>query len=255
MAIRFDGRVSTAADLSRYTSITCCEGDRITVVQDPIRANRNCIRSVRRITDTAVLSGYRAELYTTAYKRTPPFTEWYEWEMLVRREEFAQGWPNPMIVFQVHDDWSGGGAPHLPPIMLGITENALNVLCHSSAVQNPALPSDISELTAVTDFPLVWGEWRRVVIRAKFATDNTGELDIWYGGERVCALRSINNAYPGNALFVQTGAYSGLDQLRAPVYQKSVYSTGLRIYDDSTTHAEMGVSDEIPMCSSGKFRQ
>lgn len=255
MSIRFDGRVSGPSDLSKYSSISACDADRITVVADPLGNQRSVIKAVRKITDTAVLSGYRAELFTTAYKRVPPFTEWYEWETLVRRSEFAQGWPNPMIILQVHDDWSGGGAPHLPPIMVGVYESSLNVLVHSSAVQNPALPSDIIELSAVINTSFVWDEWARIVIRSKFATDGTGELDVWYDGVHACALRSINNCYPSNALYVQTGAYSGLDQLRSPVEQKTVYSTGVRIYDDATTHEQMGVDQTITLCSYGLFAE
>ena len=252
MAIRFDGRpTSIPSGLSAYTSISECEPDRLTVVDDPLGNDRYVIKAIRRISDTAVLSGYRAELFTTAYKRTPPFTEWYEWESLVRRADFAQGWPNPMILLQVHDDWSSGGAPHLPPIMVGVYESSVNVLVHSALVQNPALPSDITELSAVLNTKFVWDEWARFVIRSKFATDGTGELDVWYDGAHVCALRNIYNCYPSNALYVQTGAYSGLDQLRSPVEKKIVYTTGVRIYDDATTHAQMGVEQTISLVSSG----
>lgn len=254
MWLRFDGRVAHPGDLEKYSSIAVCDADRIAIVPDPLDVRRYVIRSDRRITDTTVLSGYRAELFTTEYKRVPPFVEWYDWDFLVRRAEFAQGWPNPMIIFQVHDDWSGGGAPHLPPLMVGITEGSLNVLMHSATVQNPALPADISEIVAVTDVPLLWDEWARIVIRAKFAHDGTGELDLWYAGHRACALRNISNCYPGNALYVQAGAYSGLDQLRSPVEKKSVYSTGVRIWDDSTTHSEMGVSDDVMVFREGRWQ-
>lgn len=254
MGIRFDGRVANIGDLSKYSSVAACDPDRIAIVPDPLCGDRYVVRAVRKITDTPVLSGYRAELYTTNYKRTPPFIEWYEWEFLLRRQEFAQGWPNPMIIFQVHDDWSGGGAPHLPPVLIGIAEGAVYASVHSAATQNPALPSDIAEIVAVEDCPVVWDKWARFVVRVKFALDGTGEFDLWYDGARVCALRAIHNCYPDNALYVQTGAYSGLDQLRSPVVEKAVYSTGVRIFNETTTHAEMGVSELISLCAQGALR-
>lgn len=254
MAIRFDGRIVDPSDLAKYSPVMACDADRVTVVDDPLLTGRKVIRAVRKITDTVVLSGYRAEAYTLNYKRIPPFVEWYDWDCLLFKNQFLDSYPNPFIFFQVHDDWGSGGAPHLPPIMVGVYDSSLNVLVHSSSLQNPSVPSEIEEIKAITDVPIIWDAWARIVIRAKFATDSTGELDIWYGGDRVCALRAINNAYPGNSLFVQTGAYTGLAQLREPTAEKIVYSTGVRINDDSTTHAEMGVSELISLCAQGALR-
>lgn len=255
MALRFDGRIVNSSDLYKYDPILACDGDRIAVVPDPINNGRYVVRFVRKITDTPVLSGYRAEICALAYKRMPPFEEWYEWECLLLSSQHDDNFPYVFYFLQIHDDWSSGGAPHLPPIILGVYHDSLYVLAHSSAVQNPALPSDIEEIKAVSDVGIIYDKWARIVVRAKYSTDGNGELDIWYGGMRVCALRNVHIGYPGNSVFVETGAYTGLAQLREPVVVKSVYSTGVRIFDETTTHAEMGVSDEIPMCSSGKFRQ
>ena len=254
MAIRFDGRITGPNDLSKYTEWAAVSADRLQCVPDPIGQRGYVLRARRQVDDTPVRNGYRAEAYATGVKRLPPCVEWYEWESLFLRSEFQQGWPNPMIFLQIHDDWSGGGAPHLPPVLIGIAEGAVYASVHSAATQNPALPSDIAEIVAVEDCPVVWDKWARFVVRVKFALDGTGEFDLWYDGARVCALRAIHNCYPDNALYVQTGAYSGLDQLRSPVVEKAVYSTGVRIFNETTTHAEMGVSELISLCAQGALR-
>ena len=253
MAVRFDGRITGPGDLSKYTEVQCCAPDRLQIVTDPIGQRGYVLRAARQIDDTVVRNGYRAEVYANAVQRVAPFTEWYEWESLVRRSEFVQGWPAMMILFQIHDAFSGGGTPHLPPIELGVNESWFRVVVHSSAMADPQVASDVDAFVAVQHVPMVWDRWARVVIRSVYKLDGTGELDVWYDGKRACALRNIYNAYPTNPLFVQTGAYSGLDQLRAPVSSKVVYSTGVRIFDDATTHAEMGVSADIPLVSSGGF--
>lgn len=253
MAIRFDGRITGPNDLSKYTEWAAVSADRLQCVPDPIGQRGYVLRARRQVDDTPVRNGYRAEAYATGVKRLPPCVEWYEWESLFLRSEFQQGWPNPMIFLQIHDDWSGGGTPHLPPIEVGVHESSLYVLAHAALTQAPATAGEIIVTKCISDVPIVWDRWARVVMRADYRTDGTGSIDLWYDGQRACAMRNVYNCYPSNANLVQTGAYSGLDQLRNGVTAKNVYTTGVRIYDDATTHAEMGVSADVPLVSKGNF--
>lgn len=253
MALRFDGRITGPNDLEKYTEWAAVSADRLQCVPDPLGQRGYVLRARRQVDDTPVRNGYRAEAYATGVKRLPPCVEWYDWDSLFMRSEFQQGWPNPMIFLQIHDDWSGAGTPHLPPIEIGVYESSLYVLAHAALTQAPTLASEIIVTKCISDVPIVWDRWARVVMRADYRTDGTGSIDLWYDGKRACAMRNVYNCYPSNANLVQTGAYSGLDQLRNGVTAKNVYTTGVRIFDDATTHAEMGVSADIPLVSAGGF--
>lgn len=253
MAIRFDGRITQPSDLAKYTELVSCAPDRLMVVPDPLGQRGYVLRGRRQMDDTLVRNGFRAEANTTAYKRIPPFVEWYEWESLFLRSEFAHGWPNPFIFLQIHDDWSFGGTPHWPPLEVGIFNSTLQILAHGALVQNPALPSDLFTAECVTTLPVVWDRWCRFVIRCDFQTDGTGSVEVWIDGVRACAVRNVYNCYPSNANLVQTGAYTGTNQMRDVAPAKNVFTTGVRVYDDLTTYADMGVIQDVPLVSSGHF--
>lgn len=251
MALRFDGRITGPGDLGKYTEVVCAAPDRITIVQDPLGQKGWVVQSLLQTDDPLVRNGYRAELYANGVQRAAPFIEWYEWDVMVRRSEYIDKRPESVIFLQIHDAFSGGATPHLPPIEVSVNERQwLKVVLHSSATADPQFASDVQAIDAVNDYPFVFDAWHRIVIRTDYKLDGTGQFDLWCDGVRVCALRNIYNAYPTNPLFVQSGAYSGA---RKTTDRKAVYSTGYRIYDDATTHAEMGVSADIPLVSSGRF--
>lgn len=251
MAIRFDGRITGPGDLSKYDRLSQCAPDRLAVVQDPLGQRGWVMRAIRRSDDTTVLNGYRAEADNVNTKRPAPCVEWYEWETLVLSSEYKKGRPF-VIILQVHDDWSSGGAPHWPPVEVRINESSLHIFTNAALVQNPQLSSEIIVTQCVADVPFPFDRWVRLVMRADYKTDGTGALDVWFDGRCVCSAKNIYNCYPGTNNYAQHGAYTGLDQLPAGT-ERRVYSTGVRIYDDATTHAEMGVSADIPLVSSGSF--
>lgn len=266
MAILFDGRFDNAPRSSGSGGATFDLYEKIdrnpVAVATPLAAGESgsyeYVENFRGLSRVAKLT---APAETTSRVELRPYVEdppgpgpvygerWYWWSFMVPDDWVvtpSRGvdtgtdlvGTQRVIVGQVHETSDGGDTIHFPPMQLYIEGD--HYMLALTADTNATTVSRVPNLKVLGRWPLQTNRWVDWVLHANWAADTNGFLNFYKDRRLVYNATGLATTYNDtDGLFMKAGLYWFADMAREPYVRRVLYSRGIVIGDENSSHLEV----------------